>query len=228
MIVGNGLIAGILKPLSNDLPSNHILFASGVSNSREISIAAFEREERLLKQYLVADNKLIYFSTISIFNKLKSPYIEHKIRMEELIQESGTNFIIFRLGQLVGKSRNRNTLVNNFYNKVISGQEIVIFKNIVRNFLDVEDLEKLVRFFINQKYYKKSINLVSEINYQPIDLYNALTKITSHKCPLKFIESEEISSKFDRDLANQAINSLNLPCNNSNYLESILQKHYGK
>jgi len=94
--------------------------------------------------------------------------------------------------------------------------------------LDVEDLEKLVRFFLNQKHNKKTINLVSEKNYQPIDLYNALTKITSHKCPIKFIESQEISSKFDRDLANEAINLLNLPCNNSNYLESILQKNYGK
>ena len=96
MIVGDGLIAQAMnKYYSND---KIIIFASGVSNSCEIRRKEFEREKNLLSKYIGRKERLVYFSTCSIFDKSlsQSKYVLHKINMEKFITYHFENFIIFR------------------------------------------------------------------------------------------------------------------------------------
>ena len=51
MIIGNGLIATAFKK-SNENYDNVIIFASGVSDSKETTQACFDREEKLITDTL--------------------------------------------------------------------------------------------------------------------------------------------------------------------------------
>ena len=88
MVVGTGLIAKAFLEYEND--DNIIVFASGVSNSKEISIDEFDREKLLLNDYLEKYGKnkhFIYFSTCSIYDTYfeRSEYSKHKINMEKIL-----------------------------------------------------------------------------------------------------------------------------------------------
>ena len=61
MIIGNGLLANAFKCLPQQ-ENSVIIFASGVSNSKEFSKAAFDREKNLLLKSIKDDAMLVYFS----------------------------------------------------------------------------------------------------------------------------------------------------------------------
>ena len=68
-IIGNGMIANSVKGKFYD--ENFVVFASGVSNSKEQNDNQYNRELSLLKQ-VILDNpnkKLIYFSSCSVESK---------------------------------------------------------------------------------------------------------------------------------------------------------------
>jgi len=150
MVVGNGLIAKAFKSyLEKD---DVIIFASGVSNSSisEEDIFSFQREKDLISEYLkYEDKKFIYFSTCSISDNSKvTPYIKHKIEMENLIESNHNNYLIFRLPIVIGISDNNNTFFNNIKSKILKGDTINIFKKVSRYIIDVDDLSNILPTFI--------------------------------------------------------------------------------
>ena len=66
MVVGNGMIANRFMSYKDD--DDVIIFASGVSNSKDIVEENFVREFQLLHQTVKnnADKTLVYFSTCSV------------------------------------------------------------------------------------------------------------------------------------------------------------------
>ena len=83
MVVGNGLLAVSFKK-NIEKYANYIIFASGVSNSKEIDNNVFLREKLLLIKTLSENEKkkLIYFSSI-LTDTIDSPYYNHKKDIEE-------------------------------------------------------------------------------------------------------------------------------------------------
>lgn len=75
MIVGNGLIASAFSSYFRDDP-NVVVFASGVSNSRECRGEAFQRERQMLMDALRLEKFMLYFSTCSVNDPelLDTPY----------------------------------------------------------------------------------------------------------------------------------------------------------
>jgi nucleoside-diphosphate-sugar epimerase len=147
MIIGNGMMANrFAADYSN---SNTVLiFASGVSNSSEKNKAAFEREENLLKNCLdkYAYQTFVYFSTCSIYDPSlkRSPYILHKLEMEELIKKNIGRYLICRTSNIVGQKGNPNTLINFLVSKIERQQEFELWTNSFRNILDIDDLFEAV------------------------------------------------------------------------------------
>src|SRR5690349_21738851 len=98
MIVGNGLIANLFK---NEDRENVVFFASGVSNSLDGEKSAFLRDENLLRNHLTEEPEeiFIYFSTCSIYDSSKdrSLYVNHKLKMERLVEEVAHKFVILRV-----------------------------------------------------------------------------------------------------------------------------------
>src|SRR5579863_4210635 len=99
MVIGNGLLA---RSFSKYRSLNAFLvFASGVSNSKSSGDEDFGRERDLLTASIGnnPDKRIIYFSTSSVNDPdlAATPYIRHKIAMEELVQDQALSYHIFRL-----------------------------------------------------------------------------------------------------------------------------------
>lgn len=144
MIIGNGLIANSLKKIDSE---NILLFASGVSNSLETRSSEFEREFTLLKKTL-SDNKgkLIYFSTLSIHDQSKqdSHYVLHKLKIEAYIKDHVEDYLILRIGNIVGNGGNPNTLFNFLKTQITNENKFVIHQKARRLLLDIDDIAKFL------------------------------------------------------------------------------------
>ncbi len=185
MIVGRGMIAGVLKDLKGW--EEDILFSSGVSNSGETNAAAFQKEVELVKQYIgeiTPGSTFVYFSTTSIFDRAKaaSLYTNHKIVIENLIKDSGINYLIVRLPNLVGSSNNPHTLTNFFAQSLSSGKRINLNPGAIRHLIDVADLP-IILTDISEKFGKQKVTVNVETD-KPLtaeQILRLLEKVTSKK-----------------------------------------------
>ena len=177
-IIGTGMIANAM-----DIPFDVIIFASGVSNSQCVSDALFKREIDLFKK-IKKDKKIVYFSTITVHQKHKTPYIKHKILMEKLVEQY--DHIILRLPNLIGQLQSNVQLVPSLINQIIKG-EVNIQENASRCILDVEDISKIVIKFIKK-------NGIFNIFGRPVfieDLVHQISDILGVKPKINFIPAVE-------------------------------------
>lgn len=158
MIIGKGLIAKAFEKYNDN--DNVIIFSSGVSNSSETRESEFGREESLLKEHLPLNKKLIYFSTVSVVDgSLKSPYINHKIKMEKMISDNHSNYLIFRLPIVIGDNANKITFFNSLKDKINNNEELKVF-NVSRYLIDVDDLSNTLPRLIDDEFEKnKTLNI---------------------------------------------------------------------
>lgn len=126
-IIGNGAIAKCLTPREGA-----IFFASGVSNSRNADTTQYMRERELLNEIVLTNNRhkcLFYFSSIRLNfigrHQTVKPYEEHKLRMEHAVRLMCVNFVILRIGNLIGDT-NPNTFINYIKNRQAQGLSVEI------------------------------------------------------------------------------------------------------
>ena len=177
MIIGNGLIANLFR--ENDR-ENVVFFASGVSNSLETEKSAFLREEDLLRKTLEenSDKIFIYFSTCSIYDSSKngSPYVNHKLKMEQIVEELADQFLILRVSNAVGKGGNPNLLMNYLVNAFHQEKEITVHTLATRNLIDADDVKNITLKFINENSFNKIINVAYLENFSTIQILEILEK----------------------------------------------------
>jgi len=158
MVIGQGLLA---KAFSSYKDIEGVLvFASGVSNSKENDLAMFEREHAMLSSYSSTDLKLIYFSTISVVDESlkESLYVQHKLSIEKYIAEHFKNFIIFRLPNVVGHTLNKHTFFNSIKESILLQQRVKVLSNATRYLIDVDDLAEHLPQLI-EKENRKVVNV---------------------------------------------------------------------
>jgi len=160
MVIGNGLLANTFRKYEDS--DSIIIFASGVSNSKEINKSEFKREFDLLKTMLVfkETKKIIYFSTCSVLDisLTKSNYVKHKKNIEGFIMSNFKYYLILRIPNIVSNNKNLNTSFNFFKNKLLNNDEIICDKYATRYYIDIDDLEKTLPIFI-ETYVNQSINI---------------------------------------------------------------------
>jgi len=199
MVIGNGMLAKAFKQYEND--NEIIIFASGVSNSKENNPEAFKREVELLNA-LDKNSLLVYFSTCSIYDSesCNSEYVKHKHYMENLISNSFKKKIIFRLPIVVGKTDNQHTLFNFFKNKIQSELELRISPETTRFLIDIDDLIEILPPIIEE--YKKNdvvdvkLNIAFDNRIEVLHLATMMMQILKKNSPIVF---EGITSKYEVD-----------------------------
>jgi len=148
MIIGNGLMATACKEIDRE---DVLFFASGVSNSRETDSKQFNRERLLLKKTITTykDKVIVYFSTTSIEDTL---YVGHKNKMCDIV---GTvpRYIILKLSQAVGVGGNKNNLFNYLKETIKKGDEMKVYLDMERAFIDVDDIIVLLDRLIGTNLY---------------------------------------------------------------------------
>lgn len=189
MIIGNGMLAKRFKKYKKN--HNIIIFASGVSNSKEMNIKNYDREKNLLNDTIShnQDKLLVYFSTCSLEDKSQqdSKYIMHKKNMEELIQSKCKNYYIFRLPQVVGQTKSP-TLVNFLIYAIQNDIYFEVQKNATRNLIDVDDVFKISDKIITDNIFMNEIvNVASPFNIKVIDIVRILEKILGKKAKFEFV-----------------------------------------
>jgi nucleoside-diphosphate-sugar epimerase len=143
MIVGAGLVARAFARLYADDPST-LIFASGVSNSSETNPLAFARERTMLQDYLSGGaERVVYFGSCNVVNPQQdSPYFQHKRAMEALVAAHPAGMVL-RLPQVVGHTRNPNTLTNFLRDRILAGETLTVWTGASRNLIDIDDVVRI-------------------------------------------------------------------------------------
>lgn len=223
MIIGNGLVASAFSK-KYETCQTFVIYASGVSNSKETNLNRYAKETKLLKDTIKKNTEktIVYFSTTSIYTS-STPYTEHKKQIESLIKDYAQYYYIFRLPQVVGPAGNPNNLINFFVNQIENENVIHLARNISRSLIDVEDVYKIVDYVINHS----DVNQIFDISHVQLkkveDIIILLEGILSKKANILLKEDEIDCYQKNSDQIEECIQKLNI--RHKNYTQSILKKY---
>lgn len=227
MIFGNGLLASAFS--SSNLNFNEfVIFASGVSNSKESDPLQFSREFNLLESVIrnIDDKILIYFSTCSIYENTPKPYTLHKLSIEEYIKKKANKFLILRLPNLVGFSRNPYQLTNYFYNKILNNSEFIVYENVQRNLIDVEDIPIITKHIIECDIYNTHLDILFNNKIYMIDLVKIFESVLNKKANVKYEMNHTLNYEVDNNLFINLISNFYLGTYFNTDIEDIIHKYY--
>ena len=198
-IIGKGFIAkNLFKINSLIVDRKYTIYAAGISNSKIKSQKELNKKLNLFKKFFKKNKnkKIIYISTADVTNNLKnkSKYVKNKIKIEKLIKQKSENYLIIRLPQIIGKSKNKNTLINYFYNCIKNGKKIELLGNVKRNILDIDDVIKMIRIvLLNSKINKKIITLSNKFFIKPVEIVEVFEKKLEKKANFHIKKSKKYS-----------------------------------
>lgn len=227
MVIGNGMIAKRFESYRNN--NQFVVFASGVSNSKNTNDDDYKRESELL-QNTIHHNQgktLLYFSTCSIYDpeENKSKYVVHKKTIEKLIIANQPNYYLFRVSNAVGVSQNPNTVLNFFIYHIRNKINFDLWYQATRNLIDIEDIYQVVHFIVKQNLYPNQvINIANPTNYKVADIVAAIENYWKIKANYSRIKK---GCSFDIDISLIAPLIQQIPIHfGEDYLSHMLQKNY--
>ena len=225
MIIGNGLIASAFKETFSK-SADILIFASGVSNSQESNPENFYREKKLLLETIQEEKLFIYFSTCSLNDESvkNSPYGLHKQSMESIVKLCD-RFIIFRLPQVVGQSKNQSTLTNYLYKVISNNMRFSLWQYAYRNLIDIDDVTSIANELIrNPLNYGSTINIANRLMISMPNLVEIFEIVLKKKAKYDPIN---ISSNFkvDTELSDNIAVKLGINFDNQ-YIQRIITKYY--
>ena len=227
MVIGNGLVAKRFE--SYNSKDKFLFFASGVSNSKTKNPEEYEREIKLLKNSVkqYKNKNLIYFSTCSIYDpqEKESAYVQHKLQIEDFIQNRVQQYHIFRISNLAGKSSNPNTLLNFFFNHIKSGINFNLWTNACRNIIDVDHAYIIIDHILKHNLFlNQVINIANPVNHPVKKIITSIETILNIKS--NYIEIDK-GTCFEIDIS--AIEPITQKLEirfNQEYLYDLLNKYY--
>ena len=227
MIVGSGMIANRFSNYKND--EDKIIFASGVSNSKDTIEQNFLREFKLLDK-TIKDNPgktLVYFSTCSVEDEdlENSRYVIHKKSIEKFIKENTNEYYLFRISNLAGVSNNPYTLLNYFIFNILQNNMLTVWKNAYRNIIGIDDMYLIADNILKEKIFlNTTINIANPENYSVPFIITQIEEHLNKEAICNEIEKGDIYN-IDISLIEPIIKKLNIPFNDD-YLASLLKKYY--
>jgi nucleoside-diphosphate-sugar epimerase len=145
--------------------------------------------------------------------------------MESYIENNSTNFLILRLPNVVGNTKNKKQLLPFIYNSLLNNDIIQVKNGTYRDLIDVDDLPKIVNFLINEKINGK-LNITLDNKIKVIDIVNYLIKINKiNDYKIELLNDNE-SILYDNHIS-KYYNDLNIENLNTNPYQ-IIKKYYKK
>ena len=227
MIVGSGMIANRFINYKTD--EDKIIFASGVSNSKDTIEQNFLREFKLLDK-TIQDNPgkiLVYFSTCSIEDEelQYSRYVIHKKSIEKFIKENTNEYYLFRISNLAGVSNNPYTLLNYFIFNILQDNVLSVWRNAYRNIIGIDDMYLIADNILKEKIFlNTTINIANPKNYSVPFI---ITQIEEHLHKKAICNEIEKGDNYNIDISSvkPIIKKLRIPFNDG-YLASLLKNYY--
>ena len=203
IVIGNGLIARSLTSVDFGRPT--LVLASGVSDSHETRIEAFQRETDLVEQAMDLHQGLhvLYCSTCSVESGILTPYTAHKLAVERRIVEKAQSCHVFRLPQVVGLVHNR-TLVSYFVHAILHGKALTVQARATRNLLDVRDFARVVELVVRRNAgVGVPQNIASSTQVPVADIVAEIARLLRQSARIKIVDdgySQTIDSRFLHEL----------------------------
>lgn len=227
MVIGNGMLATRFMDFKDE--EETIIFASGVSNSKNTEEEHFKREFDLLKEtvHTYPDKRLVYFSTCSIddADSQNAPYVIHKKAIESFIRQQVPSYYLFRVSNVAGTSNNPYTLLNYFVFNILQEHPFTVWKNAYRNIIGIDDMYVIIKSILSEKTLLNStINIANPQNYSVPYIVRTIEN---------FLGKKSISTETDRGenylidtmVTGPVIEQLQISFDNG-YLTSLLKKYY--
>lgn len=227
MIIGNGLIATAFMGRDFESNPNVVIYASGVSNSKEVRSEAFLRERTMLAEAVASEKFICYFSTCSIHDRelQDAPYVVHKKQMESLVKKA-KNYAIFRLPQVVGRTPNPHTLTNYIYDKIMHGDQFHVYKHAKRNLIDVDDVARIVSYLVcNASVNKITTDVATPFFISIPALVNVFELVLNRKAHYDYVDAGG-TYPVDISLVIAVANQADVKFDDM-YIERLIRKYYG-
>ena len=222
MIVGNGMLANSFRHLFEN-SEDVLIFASGVSNSRETDEREFRKESDLLQASLHGGAKrFVYFSSCGISAGEETPYFRHKSAMERLVMDRRGG-VVFRLPQVVGHGGNPKTLTNFLYSSIRDGSHFSVLESAERNLIDLDHITDIVNRLITDPP-ANCIPIMSEKSMRVIEIVRIFEEVLVRKANIAMIPGG-IPMPSDTRLIASVSTELGIDLT-GNYAERVLRKYY--
>jgi glycosyltransferase involved in cell wall biosynthesis len=228
VLIGNGVIANRFCDYA--LKSNYLIFAGSINDFAINDDAAFQNEEAAL-QLALADNPdvpFIYFSSCSILDPEvgETPYVLHKIRMEELLQNQAKFFLIFRLPEVIGLSGDESNLVNVLVDAISNKKPFEISAKAQKNLIDIDNVHTIADEIIKSNKYSNSI--INIASTQKTSIYALIQNIEQFLGLKARFDKVEKGSDMDLDISEiqPLLSMLNINFD-ENYIPRVLEKYFG-
>lgn len=225
MIVGTGLIANAFS--SSSLPGDVLLFASGVSNSKEKRTEPFERELNLIRQTAETnpERRIIYFSTASVMDPELSgePYVIHKLKCEDWLKNHTLSPLILRVTNVVGNSGNPATVFNFFKHCIQQNIRFSLWTQACRNFIDIEDLVSITMQLIQKNDFGRTLTVANPESYPVMTIVNKIEDALGKKAAYDELEQGTCFNPLsDETLRFYAENDIRF---DQDYLDQLISKY---
>lgn len=228
MVIGNGTMAKAFAGFADN--NEFLIFASGVSNSKETKKEAFEREMTLLQETLQRYPSLhiVYFSTCSVYDteEQQSAYVQHKLAAEQIVQETTHHYTIFRVSNVVSNTFHHTTIFSYLAYHIKNNLPFKLWKNAYRNILGVHDIEKLITYLLTQPQLSQNqiINIANPKNYRVLAIVEAMELFFQCQAQYELVE-KGADFEIDTSLVQMIAPRLSIDFD-ENYLYHLLQMYY--
>lgn len=182
----------------------------------------------MLEDYLSADiERLVYFGSCNVVNPLQdSPYFQHKRAMESLVVAHPAG-IVLRLPQVVGKTRNPNTLTNFLRDRILAGESLTVWTQACRNLIDIEDVVRIAaQLFSESEPVPKVTSIASPWSLPMTEIVRLFESVLGRQARVIAVNRGEDMS-IDTDLAQRLAQHIGLDFG-PNYPLRVIQKYYGQ
>ena len=212
MLIGNGMMAKQFAKYQHR--KEVLIFASGVSNSKETQVSEFEREFNLLQKAIYAnpEKHFVYFGTSSMYDPVArhSPYVLHKLAMEQYVIENCKSYNIFRISQVIGRANNP-TLVNFIVNNIIYDKEFDVWERATRNLIALDDVYKIIDYFlVNKINGNQIVNVANSHNISIVEFVRIVENTLGKNSKMKIVSKGFPFDKIDISLIKPFLNQLNI------------------
>ncbi len=228
MVIGKGLIAKAFMPkFEND--DDVVIFASGVSNSKEIDRAEYTREFELISRTIEEnpDKKFIYFSTCSVLDQCMrhTPYVRFKLLIERYIEFHCNRYLIFRLSNVVGPTDNPSTIVNYLFHKIAAGEKFRLWQGALRNILDIDHVVAICTELVDI-YDANTFNVANALSLPIERLVSDMEDFIGKKAIYETMPIESNSVFKISKIVDGLLDSLDACPIHMNYFPNLLKKYY--
>lgn len=219
MIIGNGLIGKAMRNLRGP-GRNAIIYAAGVSSSICNDQWEFDRERARLSDALLQPGRFVYFSSCGVAAN-KSPYLSHKLAMEELVKARG-DFLICRLPILAGHTTNPYTLLNFLFDKISRSVRFNLQMRSRRHVVDIFDVVDVTEWLLRNDAVNEIVDIAPPSSNTVVEIVEQFERIVGKKAICNRVDEGDWHEIDTRRIEDAPVDF------SGNYLERTLARHYAR